>query len=266
MKLTLQSSRCATARRSVFLCWVGCLLAVLLCASAGWAQQAGMKDLSVVDSRVPADHVPGPSIGSCPTVKTNITRGLRKPDENSDPGKDPVTLTIESASPLHIGGDFTATVRLKNQGATALQIPWEADGERVTRISASGQEESYEAADIALILKSADGKQKIVWLDAGGVLFAHPELKSSYLELSPGQWADIKVKGKLTCTQEDLPCSKIVPDPHGLLSAWWYQRELTHQVHDCNDDHGNTVIREMNSKELPVVVHAAAAAPQRPHE
>jgi hypothetical protein len=238
---------------------------LLLClAEVGWAQQAGLKDLTVVDSRVPADHVPGPSIGSCPTVKTNITRGTRTPADGSVPGKDPVELTVAEVSPLHIGGNFTATVRLKNDGTEALAIPWETDGERVTRISESGQEESYEAADIALILKSADGKQKIVWLDAGGVLFAHPELKSSYLELQPGQWADVKIKGKLACAQEDLPCSKIGPDPHGLLTAWWYQRELTHQVHDCNDDHGNTVIRELDSKELPVVVHAAAA--QKPSE
>jgi hypothetical protein len=229
----------------------------------GWAQQAASKDLTIVDSRVPADHVPGPSLGACPTVKTNITRGTRTPgDGSSPPDASPVELTVAAVSPLHIGGNFTATVRLKNTGSKALTIPWETDGERVTRISESGQEESYEAADIALILKSADGKQKIVWLDAGGVLFAHPDLKSSYLELAPGRWADVKVKGKLTCTQEDLPCAKIAPDPHGLLAAWWYQRELTHQVHDCNDDHGNTVIRELNSRELPVVVHAAAAPPK----
>ena len=168
-------------------------------------------------------------------------------------------LTVTEVSPLHIGQDFTATVRVTNTGNKAVPVPWETDGERVTRISESGQEEKYEAADIALILKSADAKQRVVWLDGGGVLFGNSDLKSSYLELPPGQWAEIKVKGKLACTQEDLPCAKILPDAHGLMTAWWYQRELTHQVHDCNDDHGNTVIREVNSKELPVVVHAAEA-------
>jgi hypothetical protein len=233
--------------------WLCCL------SGLGFAQQAGVKDLTVVDSHVPAEHVPGPSIGECPTVNSGITNPARKPDVGRTTANDSLELSVNKVSALHVGEPFTATVRLKNLGSSTVMVPWETDGERVTRISESGQEENYEATDIALILKSADAKQKIMWLEGGGALFAHPDIKTSYLEIPAGQWVDVKVKGTLSCAHEDLPCAKIKPDPHGLITAWWYQRELTHQVHDCNDDHGNTVIRELDSKELPVVVHAAAA-------
>lgn len=237
-------------------CLVGIFLLVL--GGAGLAQQAGLKDLTTVQSRVPAEHVPGPPLGACPTVKTHVLNGTSTRAVGAE-RQNTVEFTIDHVSPLHIGGDFTATVRLKNIGAQPLWVPWETDGEQVTRVSDDGQKESYEVADIALILKSA-AQPRPAWLDASAALFAHPQVQSSYLEVPPGQWAEIMIKGKLACGEEELPCGKITPERNATLTAWWYQRELTHQVHDCNDDHGNTVIREMDSKPLPVTVSAAAPA------
>lgn len=236
-------------------CLVGILL--LLLSGIGRAQQAGFKDLTAVQMRVPAEHVPGPPLGACPTVKTHVLNGAPAPAVGAEK-PDAVEFTIDNVSPLHIGGDFTATLRLKNMGTQPLFVPWETDGERVTQVSEDGQTESYEVADIALILKSA-AQPRPAWLDASAALFAHRDLKSSYLEVPAGQWAEIKVKGKLECGEEELPCGKIVPGKNSTLIAWWYERELTHQVHDCNDDHGNTVIREIDSKPLPVTVGAAPA-------
>ena len=235
-------------------CLVGILL--LLLGGVGLAQQAGFKDLTSVQSRVPAEHVPGPPLGACPTVKTHVQNGALTPALGAEK-QDAVEFTIDSVSPLHIGGNFTATVRLKNIGTQPLLIPWETDGERVTRVSEDGQKESYQATDIALILKSPG--QRPAWLDASAVLFAHPEVKASYLEVPPGQWAEIKINGKLACGEEELPCGKIAPEKNATLTAWWYERELTHQVHDCNEDHGNFVIREMDAKPLPVTVSATPA-------
>lgn len=233
------------------------IFVALLLAACSFAQSAGFKDLVATPSQPPQDHLARPGKDVCPLMNTGIADNGAGPKPDSARTPDPgVELAIATVSPavLHIGELFTAVLRVKNVGSDPVLLPWETNGESVTRTSAGGEQESYEAVDIALRLKSGTHQLAPVWLRTAGALFGHPELKSSYIALQPGQWVDIKLKGTVACSDEGLPCGKLVADKHGALTAWWYQRQLTHRIHGCDEDFGNSVVRELESKPFEVAV------------
>jgi hypothetical protein len=164
-------------------------------------------------------------------------------------------LTIVGTSPakLEIGGDFNATVRLKNVGTKAVLVPAAVDGERALHTSADGTEEKYEVGDISF--RVATGKQHgvPVYLNSAGALFADPEAKDSYLSLNPGTWLEIKLHARVECGLEDC-IGEIEPDNKAVLTAWWYQRVLTHSVKGCEETHGSYTVRELDSSPFTVEV------------
>jgi hypothetical protein len=235
----------------------------LLLAACSFAQSAGSKDLTVNVPQPPQDHLARPAEEVCPSMNTGISDGREtgRVDTAAPQSKMNVEFSIIKISPaeLRINQGFTATVRLKNIGPNTLLFPWETDGESVTRIAAGGEEENYEAVDIALRLRSGTQQIAPVWLKSAGALFAHPEVKSSHIAIKPGQWVDVTMKAQVHCS-EGLPCGKIIPDRHGIMTAWWYERQLTHRIHGCDENYGNFVIRELESKPLQVIVSRAQAS------
>jgi hypothetical protein len=87
-------------------------------------------------------------------------------------------------------------------------------------------------------------------------VFANPDDHTSYVEISQGQWIEMKLRGTATCAFERCP-GEIVPTDHAVLSAWWYQRVLTHHVSECNEDHGAATVRELTSTPFPVKIGKA---------
>ncbi len=231
---------------------------VLALSIGGFGQSVGFKDLSADSWRPPADHVAHPTKEACPLVTSSVSDGVTV-DNDLKHSDVKVELTVTETSPkvLRIGETLNATVRLKNLGSDTIRLPWQTDGETVTRVAANGEEEGYEVADIAVRLKPGRNQWAPVWLNGGAALFAHPEIESSYALVKPGEWVDIKIRTKVECGHEGLPCGKIVADEHASLTAWWYQRSLTHRIHECHEDYGNSVIRELDSKAFPVVVTQA---------
>ena len=127
---------------------------VLGLAAACVAQQAGYRDLTI-SWRAPEDHIPTPSSAVCPSVRSTVSEGdpRQSPAAPGKPGEK-LEFTVRQIVPaeLHIGDDFTATVRLKNVGASQVLIPWHTDGEQVVRVSKDGKQENYEVADVAFRL------------------------------------------------------------------------------------------------------------------
>lgn len=233
---------------------------MFLCMGS-FGQSAGFKDLSTASSRPPKDQLARPSEETCPVVKSAVDDGAAL-DSGMEHRDAKVEFSVTETSPklLRIGSDLTATVRLRNLGSDAIGLPWQTDGETVTRVSANGEEEDFEVADIALRLSSGREQIAPVWLSGAGSLFARPGIESSYVRVEPGQWVDVKIRARVQCSNEGLPCGKIVADRHASLTAWWYQRQLTHRIHGCNENHGNFVIRELDSKALRVVVAQATTS------
>jgi hypothetical protein len=237
------------------------IVSVLALASVCLGQQVGSRDLTL-SWQAPNDHLPSPLSAACPTVNSTISQG-NPPQQPAAKEIDDKALefTIAEVTPpeLHIGEDFTATVRLKNIGSAEILLPWQPDGERVVRISPDGKEEMYEVADVTFRLKTGAKRRTAMFLESAGALFAHPEDEASYIKLDPGRWVDVKLKGVLTCGLPECP-DDAVPDDHAVLTAWWYQRILTHKVEGCSEDHGSSVVRQLDSAPRSIVVLAPASS------
>jgi hypothetical protein len=224
------------------------------------AQQSGFRDLTT-SWRAPEDHVPSPPSATCPNVKHTISDGDQETPSPAPPARpNKIDLTITEISPpkLRLGEDFTARVRLKNVGPAKILIPWQPDGEQVARVSPDGTEEKYEVADVSFRLAAGGKKSVAIPLLSDGALFAHPDDPATYLPIEPGHWVDIKVKATVACGLDNCR-SDIQSDEHSVLTAWWYQRVLTHHVKDCTEDHGVDKVRGVDSAPLPVAVRPAPA-------
>lgn len=229
-------------------------------ATSAFAQKAGYRDLTS-SWRAPEDHVPSPSQASCPTVHfTSSPAQQTPPDPKANGG---LELTIAEIQParLHIGQDFTALLRLKNIGDSPVAIPWQPDGEQVTRMAKDGASEKYEVADVSFRLVSGKKTRLPFFLQTDGALFADPETHAGYVDLKPGNWLDFKVNGSVACGLPECP-GDIEPDVHAKLSAWWYQRVLTHSVQGCNEDHSSSLVRQLDS--APRTVSVAKPEPLQP--
>jgi len=222
-----------------------------------FAQLSGSRDLTTF-WRAPDDHVPAPSSDSCPAVKSTISGGAMVngvPTEAAAaerPRKIELAIVRISPAKLQVGRAFTATIRLKNAGAAALRIPWQPDGEGVVHASADGTEQ-YEVADVSFRLAAVGKSGPATPLESEGALFAQPSDSATYLSVAPGQWVQITLKGTVACGL--LHCvGDIKPTEHAMLTAWWYQRVLTHRVNGCTENHGAYTVRELDSAPMPVVV------------
>jgi hypothetical protein len=222
-----------------------------------FSQQAGFRDLTA-SWRAPDDHLPSPSSPPCPKVNSTFSN-----EEDADPSPAHsekksaslrLTITHLAPSQLHVGDEFVSTLRLENVGTAPVLIPWQSDGEKVTRISPDGSEEKYEVADISFRLATGN-KRTAMPLQSEGALFAHPDDPASYISLAPGHWLELKLKGTVVCGLEECPTA-VEADDHAVLTAWWYQRVLIHRVKDCNEDHGSHQVREVDSEPFPVVLLA----------
>lgn len=164
-------------------------------------------------------------------------------------------LTIVATSPakLEIGSDFTATLRLKNSGSKPVLVPSVADGESVVRTPpAEATEEKYEVGDVSFRLATGKQRNTPAFLDSAGALFADPADATSYISLASGNWIEMKLNGTVVCAEKCL--SEIQADNQATLSAWWYQRVLTHRVSGCDESHGSREVLEVDSAPFTVVV------------
>lgn len=231
------------------------------------AQMVGSRDLTS-GSRAPAERISVPA--TCAQSGSSIANDATS-ENSSNAGAEEnsleVTIVLISPSPLGIGNDFTAKVRLKNIGAKTVLIPSVTDGERVVAVSTDSSEEKYEVGDVSFRLMTGKDHRTPVFLNSGGALFANPDDKSNYLPLEPGNWLEIKSEGIVECGLEDC-LAEIRPDNKAALTAWWYQRVLSHRINGCDETHASAKVREASSAPFSVAIRnppskSAKAAPKK---
>jgi hypothetical protein len=237
-------------RRSISIAAAVIVLVLGFTAAPSFAQLIASRDLTS-GWRVPSEHIAIPE--TCDKPRSLMTNGDQaKADlaKNKD-----LELTIVETSPakLEIGNDFNATVRLKNIGTTAVLVPSIADGEQVLRSAAATTEEKYEVGDISFRLMTGKTHGIPIYLNSAGALFANPDDKASYLALDPGKWLEIKLHARMECGMENC-LGEIQPDSKAVLTAWWYQRVLSHKVNGCEETHGSFTVREVDSAPFTVEV------------
>lgn len=228
---------------------------------ASWAQMVAFRDLTT-GWRVPSEHVPGPTNDQCPKINYSLSDGEKagssKPPK---PEGERLELQIVQVSPaqLKIDEEFTATVRLKNAGSGEVLIPATADGAQLSASPGndSDMEEKYEVGDVSFRLATGKDHRAPMFLSTGGALFADPEDKKTYVSLAPGNWLDIKLRGAVECGAAKC-LGALQSDSDAVLTAWWYQRVLTHRVSGCDESHGSIAVRELDSTPFKVAVHNSA--------
>src|SRR5262249_41453122 len=124
---------------------------------------------------------------------------------------------------------------------------------KVLVISHDGHEESYDVVDINLAITVTNMRDGPIRIKANGVLFSEPDLELFYNELLPGQWIEMKIKGKVECDAPSQSCSKYV-GRGASIGARWYERKLTHRVDGCNVSQGNFVRRQLATKLFEVAL------------
>jgi hypothetical protein len=235
------------------------VLVLAFAAVPCFAQLAASRDLTS-GWRVPSEHLAIPE--TCDKPRSSVIDGDQA-KAGTVKGKD-LQLTIVATSPpkLEIGNDFNATVRLKNSGTTRVLVPSMADGEQVLRSSpgANANEEKYEVGDVSFRLTTGGPHGIPIYLNSAGALFANPDDQASYLALEPGKWLDIKLHARVECGMENC-MGDIQPDRKATLSAWWYQRVLSHRVTGCEETHGSFTVREIDSS--PFTVEVTAPTPKK---
>lgn len=240
----------------------GIWLSSLLLAAMGLvtvpasAQMVASRDLTS-GWRPPSDHIALPQ--SCEQPRSSIADEGQEPSGAQKNGKN-LELTIVSIVPskLEIDADFVASVRLKNVGPSPVLIPAVADGEQLSA-TAAGTEEKFEVGDITFRLATGSQHRAPVFLSSAGALFANPGDEKSYVTLKPGNWLDMKIHGAVQCGAAQC-LGGIQPDKKAVLTAWWYQRILTHKVNGCEETHGSHDVREVDS--LPFTVEVNDASPK----
>ena len=231
-------------------------LALGFAAAPCFAQLVASRDLTS-GWRVPSEHIAIPE--TCDKPSSSVIDGDQAKTASVN-AKD-LELTILEISPakLEIGNDFNASVRLKNIGTAAVMVPSIADGEQVLHSSADATEEKYEVGDISLRLLSGKPHGIPIYLNSAGALFANPDDKASYLALQPGKWLEIKLHARVECGMQNC-MGEIRPDKKAELSAWWYQRVLSHKVNGCEETHGSFTVRQLDS--APFTVEVANPGPK----
>ena len=238
--------------------------AISLVIPAVRAQNVGSRDLTA-GWQVPSEHVPEPPHDSCPEVKYStsdgnvVESGAPSTDSKTPPRaqREHLEFQIVEISPpqLTIGEAFIATVRLKNVGTDPVLVPATTDGNKLTG-SASVEEkteEKYEVADVSFRLATGKDQRTPIFLTSVGALFADPDDRKTYISLASGNWFDLKLKGVVECGAAKC-FGALQPDRDGVLTAWWYQRVLTHSVKGCIVNHGASTVRELDSAPFRVVV------------
>ncbi|MGH9516985.1 MAG: hypothetical protein ACRD3P_15050 [Terriglobales bacterium] len=214
------------------------------------AQLVASRDLTT-GWRVPSEHIAIPE--TCDKPRASVIDGDQAKAGTVTAKNLELTIVDTSPAKLEIGNDFNATVRLKNIGTTPVLVPSVADGEQVLRSVANAHEEKYEVADISFRLTTGMPHSIPIYLNTAGALFANPDDKASYLALQPGKWLEIKLHARVECGMENC-MGEIQPDSKATLSAWWYQRVLSHRVTGCEDTHGSFTVRELDSSPFTVEV------------
>lgn len=221
-----------------------------LAALPGSAQLVASRDLTS-GWRVPSERIAVPK--TCDKPRSSVIDGDQ--DKAGLAKAKDLELTIVETTPakLEIGNDFNASVRLKNIGTTSVLVPSVADGEQAQHPTPNASEEKYEVGDISFRLTTGKPHGIPIYLNSAGALFANPDDKASYLALEPGKWLEIKLHARVECGMENC-MGEIQPDSKGVLTAWWYQRVLSHKVTGCEETHGSFTVRELDSAPFTVEV------------
>ncbi len=209
---------------------------VMLAAALVQAQQAGSRDLTSLPAQ--ASAAPEPTVESCPHGRVVSTDGLM-----ISKLRDKFALSIEDLSSrlIPIGTEFSAAVRLKNISTSSVTIPWGTSLQEVLAAQ-SADDLAYETATFSFKIETGVEYKRTTELEGLSVLYGSEEKAGSELELSPGQWATVRVRAVARCrwkSQDPAACPGLRPDPKARLTAEWSENAIALKNDSCSIQRGN---------------------------
>jgi hypothetical protein len=151
--------------------------------------------------------------------------------------RDHLDLSIVNAQPERRDDQprLTITVRLKNLNVyVPAEIPWEISPVVPVQADPHDPAVSYEAASMWIWMKLPKPSREIASLPGGVSFWAQPGNPAHHLKLHPGEWVDIKFSVGVICDSIHAQvCTHFLNGDAVQLTAWWYERDLTHVRKGC---------------------------------
>jgi len=235
-----------------------CSAWVLFASQCVTAQLVASKDLTDTAS-VPAE----------PATSLELPSGISTPDQLE--GQDcffgvadgvivrdvPENLRLEivDVDPrlVYDGTVMMITVRVKNIGDLPVLLPWQTNQVQPDSDPKSG-DTSYESATIHLTFGTLEDRKHYTYLKGEATLAAAPSNRAQHLELTSGQWADVKFKAVIECaSKETWACKKFHADEHAQLTAHWWEWLFTREKRGCGGTRGAAKSRTLESSPFEVV-------------
>jgi hypothetical protein len=215
-------------------------------------QQVATRDLT--QPRPPAPS--GPQPGDFSEDYKNACSSSVADGVIEDKG-DNLKLSVVNAKPEIRDGQarIVVTARVKSLNVYApAEIPWETCPVVAIQTDPKDPTVKSEAATI-WVWMNLPGKPRGIANLAGRVNFcAQPKNSAQHLKLRPGEWVDIKFSVGVVCKPYEEPvCSSYLQGDAVQLTAWWYERELTHLRKGCEIEDGAYTSREFESSPFDFV-------------
>ena len=150
-------------------------------------------------------------------------------DDDHKPRRIEVELVPVSDTRLVIGTNVEATIRLKNVGTEAIQIPWSTDF-RTTQDGQDPKMRSWDVGWFQLELKSTETNNNAELKSTSQNLFASKLLSGSSLTIRSGEWITAQISSKV---EAQNPTFEHVKEGSAELSVEWSQTARARRVEDC---------------------------------
>ena len=211
-------------------------IVVILAAGLLHAQQAGSRDLTSMPAQPPASTEE--AVPNCPHGRVSNNEGLM-----ISKIRDKFALTIEDLSSrlVPIGSEFAATVRLKNISDRTVTVPWATSLQEVLADQPVDERE-YESATFSFKIETGIEYKRTTELQGEAMLYGAEQKAGSLLQLAPGQWASVRVRGVAACrwkSQDATVCPGLRPDAKARLTAEWSENAVSLQNSECFIQRGN---------------------------
>jgi hypothetical protein len=255
------------ARSWILAAFLTCAAFLTLAPHGTLCQQVAIRDLT--QPRPPAPI--GPQPGDFSEDYKNACGSSIADGVIEDKG-DNLSLSIVDAKKVMLDGQarIVVTARLKSLNVYApAEIPWETCPIIAIQTDPKDPTVKSKAATI-WVWMNLPGKPREIANLAGGVNFcAQPNNSAQHLKLRPGEWVDIKFSVGVVCKSYEEPvCSSYLQGDAVQLTAWWYERELTHLRKGCEIKDGAYTSREFKSTTFdfvqPITAKPEGSTPNLP--
>jgi hypothetical protein len=214
--------------------WFVCALFCILALTGSQAQLVATRDLTQPRPPSPSSAQLGNYDGDYKVAcnGSGVADGVQV-----DGDRDHIALSIVDAQSEMWNGQprLKITVRLKNLNVYApAEFPWEISPVVPIQTDPNDPAVKYEAATIWVWMATPKSSKGIASLRGEVNFWAQPNNPAHHLKLRPGEWVDIKLSVGVICDSiHEEVCTHYLNSDPMHLSAWWYERELTHARKGC---------------------------------